>query len=164
MLLAMDASVVNLMLQTAAQWALQMAPLVVLPIVAWVGKQVASFLAAHVHNAKLQGILLRLESHAEAVVRSQFQMVVDDLKADAADGKITPEELEAELAKVKDEALASLKKLLSPEGLAKIEEVLGLDPNGIALLLNTVLESVLHKVKLQTAAVAAASGRPTKPS
>ena len=96
------------------------------PVVAVVlkmaGTALANWLKAKIDNATAEGILVRLNDAAFSAVGSTWQTMGEAMKAAAADGKFTPEEK----AQLKAIAIAEVKSVLGPKGLATLLEVLGL--------------------------------------
>ena len=110
----------------------------------WVFHKLSQLIMAKVKNEKVAGILSRLDLLSESVVRKFMQTVVDDTRANVAGGKLPPEIV----AKLKQDALDELKSHMGAQGLAELEQVLGLDGSGaVNNLLGTVIESAVHSVK-----------------
>lgn len=108
-----------------------------------------AYFDAHVKNAAAESAFAKLVSLVETVVRRHEQEFVEDLKAAAADGRISPEELKAALAKQKNEAVAEVKSLLGAKGLEQLAADLGLSGGtSVGVLIEWVLEAVLHKTKI----------------
>lgn len=127
--------------------ALDLAPLILLPLAGWVGRWLVRWLSSKTDNEALKNALVRLETFTEAIVRKKLQVAINDLKQAASDGKISDDELATILAKHKDEAMSELRLLLTPEGLATLKDTMGLDEAALSTLLSTALEAMLHKVK-----------------
>ncbi len=89
--------------------------------VSWVCAWAARWFYVHTKNAKVQGMLVRLDDAATTAVNDLEQSAVKALKAASPDGKLT----QATAAAVKDAALESLKAHLGPKGVEELKRILG---------------------------------------
>jgi hypothetical protein len=120
---------------------------VFLAVIGWLSFQAAGWIRAHTKNAQVQGILLRLDDAVATAVGSLEQTVVVAAKSAAADGQLT----KADGAAVKAAALAEIKSHLGPKGIAELQAILGIKPDGLDSFLSSRIEaSVLQMpVKMQ---------------
>jgi hypothetical protein len=109
----------------------------------WLGKKLASWIAAQELNEYLKGVLVRLDDAVLSVVKDLQQTTVDAIKEANADGKITAEERE----QIGAAALASLKAYLGAPGLALLMRVLGLSGGELDAVLKTKLEAAVHDLR-----------------
>jgi hypothetical protein len=117
---------------------------VVLPLVTlaltWASAKLPVWITAHIKNAKIAGIMTRLEQLAMSVVQEMDQTVIQSLGNNP-----TVEQLKA----ARDAALATLKSHLGTNGIQEIEQVLGLEnEDAVIKLLITFIESNVHSLKL----------------
>jgi hypothetical protein len=117
---------------------------IVLPLVTaalgWAALKIPAWITAHVKNAKVAGILTRLEQLAMVVAQEMDQTIVS---------KLGPNPTVEQLKAARDAALATLKSHLGAKGLQEIETVLGLqDESAVINLLISFLESSVHSLKL----------------
>jgi hypothetical protein len=73
--------------------------------------------AGHVKNQFAAGVLDRLCNMAEYAVLAAENIAIEDLKAQAASGKLSPEDLLVALKKVKDDVLAKVKEHATAQNL-----------------------------------------------
>lgn len=98
----------------------------------------------HVKDARVKRVTAELDTSAQQVVEFFDQTLVRGLKRAAEDGKITPEELRAELTATKKEAVAKLKVSLSAEAKAYLEKKAQPEE-----FLDTLLESTIKKTRTE---------------
>ena len=116
--------------------------LLVVALVGWAAKEVAGFIAQRIKNEALKAALDRLNVTVFDVVLDVEQTVVSKLKDASAGGKpIT----DAVWADVKDTAIAKVKALLGPAGIAKLLSVLGI--TDVDNLIATKVESHVAQLK-----------------
>ena len=82
---------------------------VVLPVIGWLGKKLASYLDGKIENDMMRSALGKLNTVAFSVVADLSQQLADKFKEASADGKLTDEEKD----QLKDLAVSQVKKLLS---------------------------------------------------
>lgn len=124
-----------------------------LALLGWTAARLGQFIAARVNNEYLRGVLLRLDDAVFAAVRELQQTVVDDLKSASADGRLS----QADKARLKQDALLTIRSHLGDRGLAELARVLGLDTGEINKLISTKVEAAVHDLKVARAAAGAAS-------
>jgi hypothetical protein len=116
---------------------------VALSVISLAAVKLLQLINAHVKNATAQGILGRLDSLAEGIVRETLQTTVDAAKAANANGKLPTDVALA----ARDAAVTKLKGTLGAEGLADIEKVLGVEgDDAIGKFLITTIEAKVHQV------------------
>jgi hypothetical protein len=126
---------------------------VLMAALAWAGVKIATWINAKTKNEYLKGVLLRLNDAVLAAVRETEQTVVTQLKAAAADGKLTDDEKRD----VKRAAFESVKAHFGSKGVAEVGQVLGLSEDALEKMIGARLEAAVHDMKLvQTAAGARA--------
>jgi hypothetical protein len=134
----------------------QYASPVILAILAWLSTKLAQLIGAKVKNEYLRGVLARLDDAVFAAVRDVHQVLVEELKAASADGRLTPEER----ARAKKMAIDKARSYLGTKGLAELCKVLGLDAEGIENLLGTRVEATVHDLKRSRASGALETAHP----
>jgi predicted XRE-type DNA-binding protein len=123
-----------------------------LPMLGWVVARLAQLITARVDNEYLRGVLLRLDDAVFAAVRELQQIVVDDLKSTSTDGRLT----QADKARIKQDALLTIRSHLGTNGLKEVATILGLDNGEVNKLISTKIEAAVHDLKM--ARVAAGAG------
>lgn len=100
------------LLLTLADAALKLA----LPaVVAWVGALGARWISGKTNSDKLSAAFLRLLDVVNTTVAEVQQTLVSRLRVDAADGKITPDEMAKSLGEAKRVAVDKVLQYLGPE-------------------------------------------------
>ena len=103
----------------------------------WASVRLAAYIYAHTKNARVQGILLRLNDAVATAVRSLEQTVVATAKASAGNGQLT-----CDIAKgVKDAAIAAIKLHLGPQGIGELRAILGVKSEDLDTFLSERIES-----------------------
>ncbi|QSQ19306.1 hypothetical protein JY651_28670 [Pyxidicoccus parkwayensis] len=104
-------------------------------------------LQAQAGESKLAQVGARASMVAEAIVRDVEVTLKPKLEAAASDGVLTPDELK----KLKDEALAELKRSLGERGLAELQDVLKLTAGSVGTFLSGLIEAALDRMKASRA-------------
>ena len=117
-----------------------LAPLL-MALLGWFSFVTTRWINARIRNEYLKGALLRLDDAVYIAVRAVQQTVVDDLRAKADDGKITPREA----TEAKNRAVQSVKDYLGAKGLAELQRVLDLD--AITRMIEGKVETAVHELK-----------------
>lgn len=120
---------------------------VILAIASWLALAVKNYFESKTKNEVLKGMGIRLFDAFGVAIQSVGQTYVADLKAAAADGKLTAEEK----AEAKRKAIEASKSYLGPKGLGELAKVLGVrvtDPS-LESVLGLGLEATLGGVKRQ---------------
>lgn len=107
-------------------------------LAAWRSKQ-----DAQAGQSKVAAVLSRVLTLAEAVVQDLEATLKPEMKAAAADGRLTREEL----AKLKSLALDRLKESLGQHGLEELRQVLALAAPSLGTILSGLVETALDRVK-----------------
>ncbi len=110
----------------------------------WAAARVPGWIATHVSNKRIAGVIDRLAQLAFTVVQEVQQTVVSKLKAsgDAA----APEQLAA----ARDQAIATLKSHLGAKGLLEIKQAMQLtDDTAVEKLITSFIESAVLMLKQQ---------------
>jgi hypothetical protein len=107
----------------------------------WVFVRLAAYIKAHTKNARVQGILLRLNDATFTAVSSLEQTVVTAAKESTSDGRLTVRSGEV----VKAAAMAAIKSHLGPQGIGELKAILGVQDADLDSFLSSRIESsVLH--------------------
>ena len=122
----------------------------------WLMAKAAQLIAAHLKNAYLRGVLLRLDDAILVSIKEVSQTTVDAIKAGSADGTLS----DADKARVKQAALDSVKSHLGMKGLLELAKILGLDDGALEKVLSTRIEAGVHDLKLARAKATATAGVP----
>lgn len=109
----------------------------------WVAAKVAQLISAKVKAEWLRGVLVRLDDAVLNAVREVQQVVVNEIKAGRADGRLTAEER----AQVKARAIESIRSHLGLRGLGELARVLGLEDGCLEKLLSTRVEAAVHDLR-----------------
>jgi hypothetical protein len=122
---------------------LWLSPIVVV-LLGWVAKKIAELINANVANKWLSAALTRLDYAAINAVKTIEQTIVARLKATSADGKLT----EADIAMIKNDAMAAARQYLGENGLRELQGVLGDDnPAAVDVVLEQRIEAAVHDLK-----------------
>ena len=116
---------------------------VLLAALTWVAAKVAQLISAKVKHEWLRGVLIRLDDAVLNATREVQQVVVNEIKAGRADGKLTAEER----AQVKARAIESIRSHLGMKGLTELARVLGLEDGCLEKLLSTRVEAAVHDLR-----------------
>lgn len=116
---------------------------VLMAALTWVAAKVAQLISAKVKNEWVRGVIARLDDAVLNAVREVEQSVVDEIKAARADGKLTA----AERARVKAQAIDSIRSHLGLKGLGELARVLGLEDGCLDKLLSTRVEAAVHDLR-----------------
>jgi hypothetical protein len=123
-------------------------------LLAWASTRLVQLITAKVKFEYLRGVLVRLDDVVFAAVREIQQTVVDDLKSNSPDGRLTP----AQRDQLKQDVLAKIKSHIGMKGLAEIAKILGLDGVGLDNFIATKAEAAVHDLKVTRTAAGAAAG------
>lgn len=116
---------------------------VLMAALTWVAAKVAQLISAKVKNEWVRGVLARLDDAVLNAVREVEQSVVAEIKAARADGKLTADER----ARVKAQAIESIRSHLGVKGLGELGRVLGLEDGCLEKLLSTRVEAAVHDLR-----------------
>lgn len=106
-------------------------------IVALVFARLSSLIAAHAKNARVEGVLKRLNDTVFNVVMAIEQTTVAAAKKVATEGKLDRAAAET----IKQAALDEVKSHLGPKGLAELKDVLGIHELELDAFLGQRIES-----------------------
>lgn len=112
-------------------------------LLGWLGKKLGNLITSKTDNQNTQNALLTLADMALTIVKSMQQEIVDDLKAAAADGKLTKEEI----VEIKDKALVKFKALLKAEGIDGMSKALKIGVDVLEEFLSAKIEAAVHDIK-----------------
>jgi hypothetical protein len=124
--------------------ALQILSPVLLAGLTWLAARVAALIRVRIESEYLRGALIRLDDAILTATKELQQTVVAEVKAAAADGKITP----AERERIKRTAVTNAKSHLGPRGIAEIARVLGLPNGALDDLIGSKVEAAVHDLRL----------------
>ena len=116
----------------------------------WASFRLAGYIKAHTKNARVQGILLRLNDATFTAVSSLEQTVVNTAKASSSNGKLT----EYTGKCVKSAALESIKAHLGAQGIAELKKILGVQDGDLDAFLSQRIESSVLGMPSQITTVA----------
>ena len=119
---------------------------VLLAALGWLSFRAAGWIKAYTKNAQVQGILLRLDDVVFTAVSSLEQTVVVAAKTAASDGQLT----KSDGAAVKAAALAEIKSHLGPKGIAELQAILGIKPEGLDSFLSSRIEASVLQMPVVT--------------
>jgi hypothetical protein len=106
-------------------------------------RRVEAVILKNVQNTEAQAVLLRLNDTVFDLVGEMSQVLLDDVRAQAEQGK-----LPADVAKkAREDVLAKLKVLYGPDGVAKVRSVLGVDDEALEKLLVAKIEAAVARSK-----------------
>lgn len=118
---------------------------VLLAVVSWLGYQASQLISTKVKNGRAKAVLNRLAEATTTTVSALQQTVVAAMKEKAADGKLTPEEVE----ELKELALDEIVKHLGGDtGAAKQAKALGLDMEAFESMIETKVEASIADRKM----------------
>jgi hypothetical protein len=112
-------------------------------LLGWLGTKLSIWIGSKVKNEQLAGVLIRASDAVLQAVKYVQQVVVSEIKRANEDGVISPEERAA----IKAAALGAVKDYLGKTGLAELQRVLGLTPDGVERFLSDRIEAAVHDVK-----------------
>lgn len=113
-------------------------------IALWAAARVPGWIAAHVSNKRIAGVINRVSQLAFIVVQEVQQTVISKLK-DSAEAP-APEQLAA----ARDQAIATLKSHLGAKGLLEIKQAMQLtDDTAVEKLITSFIESAVLMLKQQ---------------
>ena len=136
--------------------ALQILSPVLAAALAWLSAKLAALIRSKTDNAHLQGVLLRLDDAIFTAIKELQITVVDEAKALAADGKLSP----AERQQVRSAAIANVKSHLGPKGLSEVRDVLGLTSASAESFLMSKVEAAVHDLRQAEVRLKAMNGVP----
>lgn len=116
---------------------------IVLAVLGWLSAEAARLINAKVKDARVRGVLLRLDDAVFTAVRETEQVMVGALKLASADGKLTQEEGDA----VKREALRKLRLYMGAKGAGDLAKVMGLDTVTLEKFLSARLEACVQALQ-----------------
>ena len=119
---------------------------VLLAALGWLSWRAAGWIKAHTKNAQVQGILLRLDDAVFTAVSALEQTVVVAAKTAARDGQLT----KSDGAAVKAAALAEIKSHLGPKGIAELQAILGVQPDGLDSFISSRIEASVLQMPVVT--------------
>jgi hypothetical protein len=119
---------------------------VLLAVFGWLSWRAAGWINAYTKNAKLKGILLRLDDAVFTAVSALEQTVVVAAKTAASDGQLT----KSDGAAVKAAALAEIKSHLGQKGIAELQAILGVKPEGLDSFLSSRIEASVLQLPVRT--------------
>lgn len=115
----------------------------------WALTKLAAVLKTKAHGNKVFTVLGILTTHADAVVANMSATLLPIIREAAKDGVLSP----SEVATLRTTALAKLKESLGTEGIAAVQEVLGVVAPSLDSFLSGFLETrvaALPKTQLPT--------------
>ena len=113
-------------------------------ITLYLAARVPGWIAAHINNQRIAGVMNRLAQLAFVVVQEIQQTVVSTLKARG--GAVPGDQMRA----ARDAAMATLKSHLGPKGLLEIKQAMQLaDDTALEKLLASFIESAVLMLKQQ---------------
>lgn len=130
-------------------------PTVVLPFFGWLSVLLGNWLRANVKNAKVSGILQRLDTFVADNVRAIAQTYVDAAKASGGFNSQAQ-------ASAKAQVLAQLKAHLGAQGISEITTILGI--SDVDSFLATKVEAMVHNVSTSTPAASAVTVNMPQPA
>lgn len=107
---------------------------VVLAFIAWLAKKSVDLISANVHNARVKGILIRLDYAVFDVVQAVEQIY--------GDGKLTSEQKKAK-------AMELLKSYIGLKGLGELTKILGIGAGDVEGVLSTKVEATVNALTSQ---------------
>lgn len=132
-------------------WALTHGDKILFWVMTAVGGLLARAITHYVGSSKAAGIVSRALTEIGDAVLATTQTYVSALKAAAADGKLT----DTEKAEAKALAINTAKKLIGPEGLARLAKIVGADLDGwIGTKIEATLGALQPKVTTTTTVAA----------
>ena len=123
--------------------ALQIMSPVLLAGLTWLATRLAALIRLRIENEYLRGVLVRLDDAVLTATKELEQTVVAEIKAAAADGKISP----AERERIKRTAITNVKSYIGPRGIAEVGRVLGLPDAALDCLITSKLEAAVHDLR-----------------
>jgi hypothetical protein len=124
-------------------WAIEGVVFVLVTVLTWgIGKLARRF-GDKVDQERLQQVLARLDDAVATAVKDQQHVVVADLKASRARGKLSDEEKR----RFKGAALANVKLYLGQEAICALKDALGLSGGLLDRFLGSKIEAVLFDLK-----------------
>ena len=111
----------------------------------WALAKLARYVDARWHNERLNAAVQLLNEVVATVVAELYQTTVSDLKAAAADGRLTP----AERMRLQMTALNTVRRVVGHKALDGLVELLGLGDSDLVALLKSKIEAAvfaLHRV------------------
>ena len=88
-------------------------------------KKGRDYLQTKINNDKVNGIIMKAEMALETIVKSNQQVLVDGLKKDLADNKITKEEFTNRMIEVKDKTIRQVGEFIGRDGMEIIDGFYG---------------------------------------
>ncbi len=134
--------------------ALQVLSPVLLAGLTWLAARVAALIRVRIANEHLRGLLLRFQDAVLVATKDLQQTMVDEIKADSADGKISA----AERQRIKAAAVANVKSHLGPKGVAELARILGLADGALDSLIGAKVEAAVHDLRIVAGGVNGANG------
>ena len=110
-------------------------------LLALLGAWLANEIRRRVQSEHARGVMLRLVEATDAAVREVEQTVVPEVRAAAADGKITGEEA----AKIRDAAVNRAKMYLGRRGIGELQRVI--DTDQLEAVIRGRVEAAVHGMK-----------------
>jgi hypothetical protein len=123
--------------------ALQVVSPLLMAALGWMATRLAKLINARIHSEHTRDVLLRLEQIVFTVVREVQQVMVDELKADSDNGRLSFNARE----RVKRAALDTVRDELGKRGLAELARVLGREEHTIDHVLVTRIEAAVHELR-----------------
>lgn len=112
-------------------------------IIALLARKVAAAITTHVEAGETRTFLLRLNDIVADVVGELAQTMVGDLKAETADGKLTP----ADITRLRTRALNRVIDFLGVDGNRIAERVFKTDSQGLVRIIETKIEAAVARSK-----------------
>lgn len=110
-----------------------------------------TFLKSKINNDKVDAALSRLEYSIDTIIKSLSQTTVDAMKAKAADGKLTSEEIDEVRELFWDEFTA----YWGPKGIEELKKILGLaSDEALKKVTSHGVEAQLYTAKIQAGVIA----------
>ncbi len=107
----------------------------------WLSVKGAELIGAKVKNARLRGILFRLNDAVFTAVREVQQNMIDSIKAGG--GVLDPRARE----EAKNAAIATVKSHIGERGIKELIEILGLEEKQIDDIIGARIEAAVHDLK-----------------
>ena len=128
---------------TVFAWTLFALLSLVLAALVWVLMKAALLFAARTQSEQVTRALLLVDDVARAAAHEIQQVLVDDLKAGSADGRLT----DNQAAQAQRAALASVKLQLGARNRAEFAKAFGLEPTSVDRVLAARIEAAVHRLK-----------------